>query len=276
MTTARELFAFHLDRPEADDELAELRRSLARAKLETLDQVDGLDQAGLRLVMPGLYEQIVASTVRIAARVGLAVGLALEVMDEYLSGCSISSFSREVRQEMTATGVELKRRHASRLAVLAAEIEAQRLAWRHSHEFLSWLAFRRGDETYPAADRREHLSAFKVESRLLQSRETVAGLLGWPMAVALEGHDRFMLAHRWRIGDAPEEGVERQVWPLLAFQTRETTALEIARYELDVRVGARDAGAERHALAHAIAQLLRQQLEKALDAVPTAIAVPGL
>jgi hypothetical protein len=95
--------------------------------------------------MPGLYERIVVTTIQIAAHVGLGVGLALEALDEVHSKTSLSLFSREIREMMTETGVSLKRRHSNRIAKLVAEIEAQRLAWRHNHEFLSWLGFRRDD-----------------------------------------------------------------------------------------------------------------------------------
>jgi hypothetical protein len=270
MSTARELFRAHAEDSGVDETVAQLRQSLSQAKLETLDQVEGIDEAGLKLVMPGLYQKIVATTIQLAAHVGLSVGLALEVMDELRSGCSVSTFSREVRQQMTDTGVEMKRRHSSRIAKLVAEVEAQRLAWRHNHEFLSWLAFRRGDERYPPEDRRERLHAFKVEPRLLQSREVVAELLGFPMAVALEGHDRFMLANRWRLPDSPENAVERISWPLLAFQNAEVTRLEIARHEYDA-LGEDASDDERHGLGRQIIELVQHQLEVALDNVPEAM-----
>ncbi len=272
MSSARELFRAHVDNPEVNPTVGQLRRDLSQAKLETLDQVAGLDEAGLELVMPGLYQQIVATTIQIAAHVGLAVGLGLEAVDELTSGCSISSFGREVRQQMTKTGVEMKRRHSSRIAKLVSEVEAQRLAWRHNHEFLSWLAFRRGDERYPPADRRERLDAFKIQSRLIQSREAVSALLGWPMGVALEGHDRFMLANRWRLEDTPEHAVERVTWPLLAFQNGQVTSLELARHEYDAVAGRAGADEERARLGHQIIALFKEQVEVALDQTPDALA----
>ena len=85
MSTAREVFIAHAYASGDDERFAivnEARRSLTTAKLEALDQVEGLDEAGLRLVMPGLYQQIVKTTIQMAARVGVAVGLALEALDE--------------------------------------------------------------------------------------------------------------------------------------------------------------------------------------------------
>ena len=268
MPSARELFRAHVENPQVDETVAGLRHSLSQAKLETLDQVQGLDESGLKLVMPGLYQQIVASTIQIAAHVGLAVGLALEAHDELTSGCSISTFGRDVRQQMTDTGVELKKRHSSRIAKFVAEVEAQRLAWRHTHEFLSWLAFRRGDERYPAADRYERLEAFKVQERLLQCREGVGALLGFPMTVALEGHDQFMLANRWRLDDGPEHRIERMVWPLLAYQNAEVTKLAMARLEYDALVASNGPEEQKHALAHQIIDAFRAQLEVALESAP--------
>jgi hypothetical protein len=266
--TASELFEAHVADPNLDPTIGELRRRLTQAKLETMDQVQGLDEAGLKLVMPGLYQQIVAATIQISAHCGLAVGMALEAYDELTSGCSVSSFSREVRQQMTETGVELKRRHSSRIAKLVAEVEAQRLAWRHSHEFLSWLAFRRDDERYTPEDRRERMVAFKIQPRLMQSREAVAALLGRPLTVMLEGHDRFMLANRWRLEDTPEHSVERMAWPLLAYQPAEVTALEIARNDYDAMVSREAPDQERDAAAHAIVEQFRALLQRSLDEAP--------
>lgn len=138
MSAARDVFLTHMSASEDDDrvlEVSEARRSLTKAKLEALDQVGGLDDAGMKLVMPGLYQQIVATTIQIAARVGVAVGLALEAVDEAHSQVGIGSFSRPVRDQMTETGIAMKRRHASKIAKQVAELAAQRLAWRHNHEF---------------------------------------------------------------------------------------------------------------------------------------------
>lgn len=268
MPTPSELFQAHVADPGVDPTIGELRRRLTQAKVETMDQVQGLDEAGIALVMPGLYEQIVAATIQIAAHCGLAVGMAIEAYDELVSGCSVSSFSREVRQQMTETGIEMKRRHSSRIAKLVAEVEAQRLAWRHSHEFLSWLAFRRDDERYSPQDRRERLVAFKIQPRLMQSREVIASLLGRPLTVMLEGHDRFMLANRWRLEDSPEHAVERMVWPLLAYQPAEVTALEIARYDYDAMVASEAPEAERDAMARSIIDQFAALLRTSLDAAP--------
>jgi hypothetical protein len=272
MSTARELFLAHAHASGDDERFAtvnEARRSLTTAKLEALDQVEGLDEAGLRLVMPGLYQQIVKTTIQVAARVGVAVGLALEALDELQSEVAIGSFSRPVRDQMTETGIAMKKRHASRIAKLVAEIEAQRLAWRHNHEFMSWLGFRRDDERYPAADRRARLEAFKIVDRLLRGREAVSMVLGRPLAIALEAHDRFMLANRWRLDPLiPEHAVESYVWPLLSFQTGEVVQLELARYHYDALVAA-GADAETRRQRHAeLVELFVDQLARALDHVP--------
>lgn len=272
MSTARELFIAHAYASGDDERFAavnEARRSLTTAKLEALDQVEGLDDAGLRLVMPGLYQQIVKTTIQVAARVGVAVGLALEAVDELNSEVAIGSFARPVRDQMTETGIAMKKRHASRIAKLVAEIEAQRLAWRHNHEFMSWLAFRRDDERYPPADRRARLEAFKIVERLLRGREAVAIVLGRPLAVALEAHDRFMLANRWRLDPlVPEHAVESFVWPLLSFQTAEVVQLELARNHYDALVAAGadlDTRRQKH---DELLTLFVDQLARALDHVP--------
>lgn len=272
MSTARDVFLAHVS-ASADDErfvvVSDARHSLTRAKLEALDQVEGLDEAGLRLVMPGLYQQIVATTIQVAARVGVAVGLALEAVDELRSQVGIGSFSRPVRDQMTETGIAMKKRHASRIAKLVAEVEAQRLAWRHNHEFMSWLAFRRDDPRYPAGDRRARLEAFKIVERLLRSRDAVAHLLGHPLAIALESHDRFMLANRWRLDPTvPEHAVESFVWPLLSFQSGNVVHIELARNHYDALVAA---GADQgtRELKHAeLVELFTAQLAAALDHVP--------
>jgi hypothetical protein len=249
--------------------VTEARHSLTQAKLEALDQVEGLDEAGLRLVMPGLYQQIVATTIQVAARVGIAVGLALEAVDELRSQVSIGSFSRPVRDQMTETGIAMKKRHASRIAKLVAEVEAQRLAWRHNHEFMSWLGFRRDDPRYPAGDRRSRLEAFKIVERLLRSRETLARLLGQPLAIALESHDRFMLTNRWRLDpNVPEHAVESFVWPLLSYQGEQVVLVELARNHYDALVGAGADEAVRAQQRLELAQLFIKQLADALDHVP--------
>jgi hypothetical protein len=272
MSAARDVFLAHMSASDDDDRFAdvsEARRSLTKAKLEALDQIGGLDETGMRLVMPGLYQQIVATTIKIAARVGVAVGLALEAVDETHSQVGIGSFSRPVRDQMTEVGIAMKRRHANKIAKQVAELAAQRLAWRHNHEFLSWLGFRREDPRYPPADRRARLEAFKVQDRMLQSRSVVTAMLGTPLAIALEGHDRFMLANRWRLDpNVPEHAVEAFVWPLLSMQPAEVVQLELARGHYDALVGAR---ADPETLAShrlEILKMLIEQLASALVHVP--------
>jgi hypothetical protein len=276
MPTPRESFLAELDPATADPHITQLRESLGQAKRETLEQVAGLDEEGLKLVMPGLYQQIVATTIQIAAHKGVATGLALEALDEFRSNVSVSSFSRAVRDQMTETGVIMKRRHSSRIAKLVAEVEAQRLAWRHNHEFLSWLAFRRDDERFPPADRRERLEAFKVQPRLLQSRDAVTAVVGPEMAVALEAHDRFMLANRWRLPPSDEHAVERYVWPLLSYQASVSVLVETARFDLDALIDAAAPPEEVQALRTKVDELFVDQLGRALDCMPEGILASGV
>ncbi|MCP4903598.1 MAG: hypothetical protein GY910_01325, partial [bacterium] len=177
----------------ADEEIVELRRILTHAKIEAIEQIEDLSEAGLRLVIPGLYAQLVGASARLAARVGAGVGLALEALDEQREGVSLSQLTRDQREHMTQAAVHLKTDADTSMERYIAEISAQRLAWRHNHEFLSWLAFRRDEERYPVADRAKRFDAFKIHSRLLKSRDAMRKLVGDRMAVALEAHDRFML-----------------------------------------------------------------------------------
>ena len=263
MVSATEVFLAHANNSGFDPTVAELRRSLTAAKQEALTQVRTVAQDGLQQVMPGLYERIVVTTIQIAAHVGLGVGLALEALDEVHSRTSLSLFSREIREMMTETGVSLKRRHSNRIAKLVAEIEAQRLAWRHNHEFLSWLGFRRDDPRYTAQNRRERLEAFKVQQRLLASRDAVITKLGVPLTTALEGHDRFMLANRWHLPPSPDHAVERYVWPLLSLQSGPVTMLEY-----DGFVDAGGAKDQASALFDKIAAAFKAQLIAALEHLP--------
>ena len=268
MASAKDLFLEHANNPGFDPTVAELRRSLTAAKQEALQQVRTANQDNLKQVMPGLYERIVVTTIQIAAHVGLGVGLALESLDEAHSRTSLSLFSREIREMMTETGVSLKRRHSNRIAKLVAEIEAQRLAWRHNHEFLSWLGFRRDDARYPAQNRRDRLEAFKVQARLLASRDAVITKLGVPLTVALEGPDRYMLANPWHLPPSPEHAVERYVWPLLALQSGPVTMLEYARLEYDAFVDANGAKDQAQALFDKITAAFKLQLSTALEYLP--------
>ncbi len=268
MSAARDVFLTHMSASDEDPrvlDVSEARRSLTKAKLEALDQVGGLDEGGMRLVMPGLYQQIVATTIQIAARVGVAVGLALEAVDETHSKVGIGSFARPVRDQMTEVGIAMKRRHSNKIAKQVGELAAQRLAWRHNHELLSWLGFRRDDSRYPAADRRARLEAFKIQDRLLQSRSVVTAMVGGPLAIALEGHDRFMLANRWRLDPhVPEHAVEAFVWPLLSMQPADVVHLELARGHYDALVGA---GADADSLADHRRELLKMLIEQLANAL---------
>lgn len=268
MPTAKEIFLAFANRRGGDRRLEEMRYELSEAKLDALEKAATLDDEALKGVMPGLYEKIVVGTIKLAAHVGLGVGLALEALDEAQNGASISMFSREVRNLMTETGAAFKRRHSSRIAKMVAEIEAQRLAWRHNHEFLSWLGFRRDDPRYPAASRRERLDAFNVRERLLASREVVAEMIGEPLCAALEGHDRFMLANRWRLAREPEQMIERYVWPLLSLQPSHVVRLESSRLEFDALM---DAGGPPESIGELRGRMQEEmtyQLAAALDFLP--------
>lgn len=268
MPTAKELFLDHVNGRSSDTSVADLRQTLTLAKIDALGEAHGVGATQLREIVPPLYEKIVVGTIQIAAHVGVGVGLALEAFDEAKRGVSLSMFSRETRNLMTETGVALRRRHANQIAKVIAEIEAQRLAWRHNHEFLSWLAFRRNDPRYPAKSRRERLSAFKVRERLLESRESVSELIGAPLSVALEGHDRFMLANRWRLPPDDDTAIEHYVWPLLSLQPAHVVRLEAARHELDMHA---DSGASPLVLDEVRARMLESlqlQLADALDTLP--------
>jgi hypothetical protein len=173
MPTAREIFLAQVRTPDLDTEVFELRKSLTTLKREALAQVAAVDEARARMVMPGLYEQMVQLEVHLAGHVGLGVAFALSVLDEHHSSASLSRVDRELRESMSEVGATLATRQGSRLARMVAQIESQRLVWRHSHEFMSWLAFRRGDERYPAKDRLERLDAFGVQQRLLEARTVV-------------------------------------------------------------------------------------------------------
>ena len=268
MPSAREIFLAQVRTPDLDAEVDELRRDLTTLKHEALQQVEQLDDEGKRRVMPNLYEQIVHTQVQLAGHVGLGVALALTVLDEHHSGASLSRFDRELREQMNEIGADLTKRHSSRLAKMVAKIEVQRLVWRHSHEFMSWLAFRRGDERYPAADRLERLDAFGVQPRLLEARSVVMAVLGVRLSAALEGADRFMLGNRWRLSDSPEHALERYVWPLLSYMPATTVRIERMRWEYDciVEGGAKEDQLEGEKAK--LAGLLEAQLADALSRVP--------
>ena len=266
----QEIFRAQVDDPEHDPVAAELRRTLTLAKAEAVQQVADLDPAGLRLVIPGLHVQLVEQTVQLARRVGAAAALALVTVDEQRSGCSVSTFKREVRDLMTSSAVELKRGGADPLGRLMAEVLAQRLALRHSHEFLSWLAFRRDDPRHDAADRLARLEAFKVQPRLLKSRSVLRRLVGGPLALALESHDRFTLAHRWRPHFDDAMRLEGLHWRLLSYQGEGAIELEQARDTYD---GVEDPGERKH-LRMQIEMLLIEELADALVHVPLGLGTP--
>ncbi len=270
MPSAREIFLAQVRTPDLDAEVDELRRDLTTLKQEALQQVEQLDDDGKRRVMPNLYEQIVHTKVQLAGHVGLGVALSLTLLDEHHSGASLSRFDRELREQMNDVGTELCKGHGSRLAKMVAIIELQRLIWRHSHEFMSWLAFRRGDDRYPAADRLERLDAFGVQPRLLDARKEVMALLGVRLSAAVEGSDRFMLGNRWRLSDSPEHALERYVWPILSYQPAPAVRIERVRWEYDTKAEAGLEGDELELERTKMAGLLEGQLADALDELPAA------
>lgn len=274
MPSAREIFLAQVRTPDLDAEVDELRRDLTNLKQEALQQVEQLDDDGKQRVMPNLYEQMVHTQVQLAGHVGLAVALALTVLDEHHSGASLSRFDRELREQMNEVGAQLAKKHSSRLAKMVANVEVQRLIWRHSHEFMSWLAFRRGDERYPAADRLERLDAFGVQPRLLEARSVVMSLLGVRLSAAIEGADRFMLGNRWRLSESPEHALERYVWPILSYMPAPTVRIERARWEYDTKAEGGLEGDELEAERAKMAGLLEGQLADALDELPE-IAMSG-
>src|SRR6187431_2405379 len=217
MPTAREIFLAQVRTPDLDTEVFELRRNLTTLKREALAQVAAVDEQRARMVMPNLYEQLVQLEVHLAGHVGLGVAFALTILDEHHSQASLSRFDRELRESMSEVGATLATRQGSRLARMVAQIESQRLVWRHSHEFMSWLAFRRGDERYPAKDRLERLDAFGVQQRLLEARTVVVGLVGVRLSAGIESSDRFNLGNRWRLAPTHDHALERYVWPLLSY-----------------------------------------------------------
>jgi len=269
MPSAREIFLAQVRTPDLDTEVFELRRNLTTLKSEALTQVGTVDEQRARMVMPGLYEQMIQLEVHLAGHVGLGVAFALSVLDEHHSGASLSRFDRELREAMSEVGANLATRQGSRLARMVAQIESQRLVWRHSHEFMSWLAFRRGDERYPAKDRLERLDAFGVQQRLLEARTVVIGLVGVRLSAAIEGSDRFNLGNRWRLSPTHEHALERYVWPLLSYMPASTVKIERARWEFDAMV---EGGGTNEPMLEGekakLAGLLEAQLAEALGDVP--------
>jgi len=274
MPNPRELFLAQVRTPDMDPAVHEMRQGITRLKLEALDQVARTDEQRAALVMPGLYEQLIQQHVHLASHVGLGVALALTVLDEHHSGASISCFDRELRDQMNDISAELARRHGSRLARMVAEIEAQRLSWRHSHEFMSWLAFRRGDERYPAKDRLERLNAFGVQPRLLEARAVVNKYLGIHLSAALESADRFYLRNRWRLSETPEHALERYIWPILSYMPAATVKLERQRWDYDCIVESDASEAQLEAEKSKLAGLLEAQFSDALSRLPTS-AIAG-
>jgi len=275
MPNPREMFLAHVRTPDMDTAVHEMRQGITKLKQEALEQVARMDEQQAARIMPTVYEQLIQSHVQLAGYVGLGVALALTVLDEHHSGASLSSFDRELRDQMNDISVELARRHGSRLMRMVAEIEAQRLIWRHSHEFMSWLAFRRGDERYPAKDRLDRLNAFGVQGRLLEARAVVNKYLGIHLSAALESADRFYLRNRWRLSDTPEHALERYVWPILSYMPAATVKLERQRWEYDCIVESGTPEPQLEGERAKLAGLLEAQFSDALSRLPTS-AIAGV
>src|SRR5688572_20188464 len=269
MPNAQEIFLSQVRAPDLAAHVHDMRRNITRIKQDTLEQASQLNEVRATEVMPRLYERLLTAEVQLAGHVGVGVALALTVLDEHHSGASLSCFDRELRDQMNEISVELAKRHASRLGRVVAEIEAQRLAWRHSHEFMSWLAFRRGDERYPAKDRLERLNAFGVQSRLLESRALVTDRLGIHLSAAIESADRFFLRNRWRLSDTPEHALERYVWPILSYMPPATVKIERQRWEYDCIVEGGVADDRLESENAKLAGLLEAQLVDALAHLPS-------
>jgi len=268
MSNDRETFLAQVRTPDLALHVHDVRRKITAIKRNALDQVTQMDERRAAEVMPRLYGDLVTAEVQLAGHIGIGVALALTVLDEHHSGASLSCFDRELRDQLNDVSVDLSKRHGSRIARIVAEIEAQRLIWRHSHEFMSWLAFRRGDERYPAKDRLERLNVFGVQARLLESRAIVVKHLGIHLSAALESADRFFLRNRWRLSDSPEHALERYVWPILSYMPAATVKIERQRWEYDsiVENGATEAQLE---IENAkLAGLLEAQLADALSRLP--------
>jgi len=227
-----------------------------------------MDEQRAALVMPGLYEQLVQTTTQLAGHTGLAVALCLSVLDEHNSGASLSLFDRELREQMSEISTEMGTRHGSRIAKMVAEIEAQRLVWRHSHEFMSWLAFRRGDERYPAKDRLERLGAFGLQPRLLEARGKVIEVVGIGLSAAVEGSDRFLLGNRWRLSDSSEHALERYVWPLLSYLPPSAVKIERMRWEYDAMAESDAEDGRLEGERAKLSGLLEAQLAQSLRTLP--------
>jgi len=270
MQNARETFLAQVRTPDLDADVFDIRQNITTLKLEALTQVEKLDDQASRLIMPALYEQLVETMAALAGHVGLGVACALTVLDEHHSKASLSRFDRELREQMSEMSEQMAGRHGTRLIKTIARIESQRLVWRHSHEFMSWLAFRRNDERYPAKDRLERIDAFGVQQRLLDARTFVMANLGVRLSAAVEGADRFYLQNRWRLADSPEHALERYVWPLLSYQSAPTVKIERHRWEYDTAVesgvGESDLDGERAKMAG----MLEAQLADALAELPAA------
>lgn len=269
------MFLAHVRTPDMDTAVHEMRQGITKLKQEALEQVARMDEQQAARIMPSVYEQLIQSHVQLAGYVGLGVALALTVLDEHHSGASLSSFDRELRDQMNDISLELARRHGSRLMRMVAEIEAQRLIWRHSHEFMSWLAFRRGDERYPARDRLDRLNAFGVQQRLLDARAVVNKYLGIHLSAALESADRFYLRNRWRLSDTPEHALERYVWPILSYMPAATVKLERQRWEYDCIVESGTPEPQLEGERAKLAGLLEAQFSDALSRLPTS-AIAGV
>ncbi|TPV94786.1 MAG: hypothetical protein B7733_13315 [Myxococcales bacterium FL481] len=276
MGAAAQAFRGHLAGHPHDEEVAEMRRNLCAVKRTTLERVTAGAGAEVPRAMETMYEEIVTKLIQLSSHVGTAVAYALEAYDELAQGCSISRFDREQREPLTALSAKLKRRHASRIARAAAEIEAQRMAWRDSHELLSWLMFRRGQEGLAAGERLARFEEFSLSPKLLGSREAIVRRLGAPLTAAVEAHDRFMLANRWREGDDETTRLEQASWGLLSYQPPLVLRVEQLRQRYDALERSDADRSQRVGVFRELVDAFADQLAWSLDGAPSATSTPVL
>lgn len=276
MSAPTDAFRRHLDDPKRDAAVAELRRQLVAVKRDALERSRRGTDHDMRGEVASMYQEIVAKLIGLATHVGVGVACALAAHDELADGGSISRFDRRLRDRLTDVSSHLRRRHSSRLAAVVAEIEAQRLSWRLSHELLSWIAFCRDDDEHPASERLRQCDALKLDARLLHARDTVARYVGAPLCAALEGHDRFMLADRWRLPDDDAAALEGRVWTLLGGQSVYVVRMERARLRHDALVSAEATRADLEASSQDLSIAFADQLAEGLRSTPATIDGPVL
>ncbi len=233
MHDARTTFLAELYPQTARDEVTALRAALTETKRTHLAKLE----AGVALstdALVGLFDAVVSIKVKLSAHVGLGVTYALSVWDDHAQGTSLSRCDRESREALTEACAPSFARKGSPMVQGVTLIESQRLQWRHCHELMSWLLFRRDDDKFPPQSRLEKLSHYEVVPKLLKARGLVLAHLGPSLSVAVESFDRFSLANRWRLPESPEHNLEVQAWSALTYQNQAFVELEAKRRAMDV------------------------------------------